>query len=407
DKCGSASKKITTLVATIDEGYNKNCDVNENRSRTQIVSSNSHSTQPLNNKSNSETSYSKTSAIWFDNSEKIYNSSSGERSSSSIELDVSQPHSATTNRLLQQQTEHGCKAITEGHNAACVNRNLSMCGIKPQTEMSQKSDSYAHVVSGAPSANSRNGLNCPTQCNHDNSGYLVAGAVPCGYRNVPNSMDCTLLRQPSGSFHMANQQPNLNSNSIAPNLTANQNVSVFSQGNSQTPHSYQTYPDVPQMPNIKQTCPDLSSNNSNSKSRDNDKDRQINGNSNIMEANRLTDTNRIGQNSHVNDDGETDVDETGDVFIGVFKKRYFKYYVSNIDERSTRSGIISHFKDNGVKIHELNLYRSRNDNCYAQVIVESKYKDAVESDAFAWPRGVHCTYWRSNKRQRDNRSRRK
>ena len=43
--------------------------------------------------------------------------------------------------------------------------------------------------------------------------------------------------------------------------------------------------------------------------------------------------------------------QTDDVFIGVRpekKKRFLKYYVSNIDERSTRKGIMSYFSNNGV-----------------------------------------------------------
>ena len=76
----------------------------------------------------------------------------------------------------------------------------------------------------------------------------------------------------------------------------------------------------------------------------------------------------------------------------------FKYYVSNIDERSTRKGIMSYFNNNGVELHELNLFRSRNDTCYAQIVVNSQYMDPVESDDFPWPDNVYCTYWKDNNR---------
>ena len=56
------------------------------------------------------------------------------------------------------------------------------------------------------------------------------------------------------------------------------------------------------------------------------------------------------------------------------------------------------FSKNGVQIHELQLFRSRNDNCYAQEVIESKYKEAIESDDFSWPDNVFCTYWKSNAR---------
>ena len=40
------------------------------------------------------------------------------------------------------------------------------------------------------------------------------------------------------------------------------------------------------------------------------------------------------------------------------------------------------FEQYGVEIHELNLFRGRNDKCYAQVIVDTKYSEKVESDNF-------------------------
>ena len=90
-----------------------------------------------------------------------------------------------------------------------------------------------------------------------------------------------------------------------------------------------------------------------------------------------------------------------EVFIGARRRRrYQKYFVSNIVESSTRKGIIAHFEQNGVEIHELNLFRGRNDKCYAQVTVDTKYSEKVESDNFEWPDGIFCTYWKaSSKRQ--------
>ena len=56
--------------------------------------------------------------------------------------------------------------------------------------------------------------------------------------------------------------------------------------------------------------------------------------------------------------------------------------MSNIDESSTRKGIFAHFQQNGVRIHELNLFRGRNNKCYAQVVVDTEYSEKVESDNF-------------------------
>ena len=105
-------------------------------------------------------------------------------------------------------------------------------------------------------------------------------------------------------------------------------------------------------------------------------------------------------------EGQATRQQTDDVFIGVRRerrKRFFRYYVSNIDESSTRGGILAHFSNNGVQIHELQLFRSRNNKCYARIVVESQYKNLVESKEFPWPDNVYCTYWNRNQRRENNR----
>lgn len=142
--------------------------------------------------------------------------------------------------------------------------------------------------------------------------------------------------------------------------------------------------------------------------KDNDKDShhiyttrtQPAGEPGVTENDRHISGHGPGQ-ANQNKNDQTTLDDPKDVFVGVLRgkrKRYLKYYVSNIDERSTRKGIMSHFSENGVQIHELQLFRSRNDNCYAQIVIESKYKEAIESDDFSWPDNVFCAYWKSNAR---------
>ena len=99
-----------------------------------------------------------------------------------------------------------------------------------------------------------------------------------------------------------------------------------------------------------------------------------------------------------------DMSQNEEVFIGVRRKRrYQKYFLSNIDESSTRKGIFVHFEQNGVEIHELNLFRGRNNKCYAQVVVDTKFSEKVESDNFDWPDGIYCTYWRANNKRQERR----
>ena len=54
-----------------------------------------------------------------------------------------------------------------------------------------------------------------------------------------------------------------------------------------------------------------------------------------------------------------------------------------------------------MALQSMSLRRSRNDDCYAMVTIECKYKGAIESDDFEWPTGVYtyCTYWKTNNRR--------
>ena len=123
-----------------------------------------------------------------------------------------------------------------------------------------------------------------------------------------------------------------------------------------------------------------------------------------LQHNRTGNTTSL---SRINNTKESDIHahNSDDVFIGPHRRLYRKYFVSNIDERSTRKGILKHFEQNGVTVHELNLFRGRNNKCYAQVIIDTKYKEKVESDTFDWPNGIYCTYWKATYKQKDRRHR--
>ena len=105
------------------------------------------------------------------------------------------------------------------------------------------------------------------------------------------------------------------------------------------------------------------------------------GMQNNFSHSEATEINRRAHNSEHYEDSSQDIQEnscpsdktdktnkitdrsqnTEDVFIGVRRRRrYQKYFLSNIDESSTRKGIFAHFQQNGVRMHELNLFRGRN-----------------------------------------------
>ncbi|MES9884791.1 MAG: hypothetical protein ABW185_28425, partial [Sedimenticola sp.] len=121
-------------------------------------------------------------------------------------------------------------------------------------------------------------------------------------------------------------------------------------------------------------------------------------------SNQIPRTNNNIQNEPITNEIPIVSDEDDDGFIGVHSKRLIKYYIGNIDKKKTSAvGMKRHFHENGAVLDSVQFYNSRNGNMYAQISVEKKYSDIVESDDFLWPNGIFCNYWKSKSRQSDNR----
>ena len=87
-----------------------------------------------------------------------------------------------------------------------------------------------------------------------------------------------------------------------------------------------------------------------------------------------------------------------DFFTGVTKKRTARYYVSGIDPKSTRSGIITYLEQRDVHVTFLRLFNTKH-NSYrtaAKLNVSESSASIVESPNF-WPNGISCRKWISNR----------
>ncbi|CAC5396962.1 unnamed protein product [Mytilus coruscus] len=84
-------------------------------------------------------------------------------------------------------------------------------------------------------------------------------------------------------------------------------------------------------------------------------------------------------------------------FTGVTRKRSTRYYLSGIDSKSTRSGIMSYLESRNVQVTYLRLFQSRNSSRYmsAKLNVAENCANIVESENF-WPINVYCRRWLSN-----------
>ncbi|CAG2220218.1 unnamed protein product [Mytilus edulis] len=84
-------------------------------------------------------------------------------------------------------------------------------------------------------------------------------------------------------------------------------------------------------------------------------------------------------------------------FTGVSRKRSARYYLSGIDSKSTRSGIMTYLESRDVQVTYLRLFQSRNSLRYvsAKLNVSENCANIIEGENF-WPIGVRCRCWLSN-----------
>ena len=279
-----------------------------------------------------------------------------------------------------------------GIPSAPVNDNLRQPASKPLTSVTHK------VKNGSLNAHTFD-RNCERQ---------VPEVVPSAPRHAPNQVGQTSQVPPNYNT-IPPFMPNMYSYPFGMPFEANTNQTLHNPSIPGQMHAmFQQVPHPLFMQSSLQT-PFGGSNNTTSANNGNV------GSDGVRPLNFTSEKeNNGGQSSHRdlsstsnsrpdNNRQQSTTEESGDVFIGAYKKRYIKYFVSNIDERSTRSGILTHFKDNGVVISDLSLHRSKNGNCYAKVTVERKYKEAIESNDFDWPDGVYCNYWKANTNNRRSR----
>ena len=86
-----------------------------------------------------------------------------------------------------------------------------------------------------------------------------------------------------------------------------------------------------------------------------------------------------------------------DLFTGVTRKRTARYYLSGINSKSTRTGIVKYLEQRGVHVTYLRLFNSSNYSRFisAKLNISDDCKHLIDTENF-WPIGVHCRKWMSN-----------
>ncbi|CAG2232272.1 unnamed protein product [Mytilus edulis] len=123
---------------------------------------------------------------------------------------------------------------------------------------------------------------------------------------------------------------------------------------------------------------------------------QNEGNRDISKPNTENITYKIpvrleGVTSHVETTNEN-------FFTGVTKNRTARYYLSGIDSKSTRAGILSYLETKNVHVTYLRLFSTRNNDrrISAKLNIAENCAEIVETENF-WPKGVYCRKWLSNR----------
>ncbi|CAG2248803.1 unnamed protein product [Mytilus edulis] len=95
------------------------------------------------------------------------------------------------------------------------------------------------------------------------------------------------------------------------------------------------------------------------------------------------------------DTSPADSDEN--FFTGVKRKRTARYYLSGINPKSTRSGILAYLEKENVHVTYLRLFNPKHSaqRVSAKLNVVENCADYVEAHNF-WPDGVQCRKWLSN-----------
>lgn len=91
-------------------------------------------------------------------------------------------------------------------------------------------------------------------------------------------------------------------------------------------------------------------------------------------------------------------DESSDVFFGVVRrKRTSSFYIGNIDQKSTKSGIVHYIESKGPKVTHIAIFSGRNGKFAAKINVDNEHAELLDQPDF-WPNNVRCRKWMSNNR---------
>ncbi|KAK3104967.1 hypothetical protein FSP39_014230 [Pinctada imbricata] len=92
------------------------------------------------------------------------------------------------------------------------------------------------------------------------------------------------------------------------------------------------------------------------------------------------------------------INDPENMFAGVQRKRSARFFLSGIDNRSTKSGILSYIESKGVRVTHMILFNARTERSplTAKINVPLQHASLIEPGRF-WPKGVRCRRWLSNR----------
>ncbi|MES9884661.1 MAG: hypothetical protein ABW185_27775 [Sedimenticola sp.] len=121
---------------------------------------------------------------------------------------------------------------------------------------------------------------------------------------------------------------------------------------------------------------------------------------NSTKDNSSTDNTFIGAVRHDNRSKNTrqennyrNTTKSDNTFIGVSRKNTKRFYIGNIDKRSTYGGILNFFEQQGFTPSMVSMFRTRSGEFAARVNVPTNEAEYMTSDDTSWPDGVIVKPW--------------
>lgn len=84
-------------------------------------------------------------------------------------------------------------------------------------------------------------------------------------------------------------------------------------------------------------------------------------------------------------------DDSSGVFVGVVRgRRTSSFYIRNVDQKSTKSGIVHYIEFKDAKVTHIAIFSVRNGKFAAKINVDNEDAELLEQLDFFWTHNVRC-----------------